>query len=165
MTLNLMIINPSGIWQYADYQGTDPYSGKVADDYLQKQIVLPCSDGSALMAFAGVGSVKVGYKTASIAHWVLQILRGEDRTLDQSLILLRERATEDLGPHMFTVGAVLDGRLWAVQIRNFEATSSGEVLAIRREFSTVAREVSARQKHVFYRATEFCVRRRCCHAY
>jgi hypothetical protein len=45
--------------------------------------------------------------------------------------------------HMFTVGAVLGGRLWAVQIRNFEATSSGEVLAIRREFSTVAKEVPA----------------------
>ena len=156
MTLNLMIINPCGIWQSADYRGTDPYSRKVVDDYLQKQIVLHCSDGHALIAFAGVGSVKVRYRTVSIAHWVLQILRGEDRTLDQSLILLRERATEDLGPivegqhaHMFTVGAVLGGRLWAVQIRNFEATSSGEVLVKRREFTTVAKQVFTGQAVYF----------------
>ena len=94
MTLNLILINQSGIWQSSDLRLIDPRTGYLMDDFSVKHVTLRCTDGTAVVAYTGVGSVG----GVHISDWVRQILRGESRTVDQSLIFLRERATEDLGP-------------------------------------------------------------------
>jgi hypothetical protein len=127
VTLNLIIINRSGIWQSADFRGTDPKTGSIVDDYLPKHVALRCTDGSATLAYTGLAAALVQNERVRISDWIRQILRGESRTVDQSLIYLRERATADLGPicakhriaHVFTIGAFLGGHPWLAQIRNF----------------------------------------------
>jgi hypothetical protein len=143
MTLNLMVINRSGIWQSADMRLTNPQSGRREEDHSVKQVVLRCTDGTAVVAYTGVGSVG----RVQTSDWIRQVLRGESRTVDESLIFLREQATKDLGPivdgryhHLFTIGAFLAGRPWAAQIRNFEI-SSGSVGPATRNFTTVAMPV------------------------
>jgi len=116
-----------------------------------EQVCLRCTDGAALLAYTGVGTLRVGKEpeTVRVSDWIRQILRGESRTVDQSLIYLRERATADLGPacekdgirHVFTVGAFLQGRPWAVQIRNFRF-SPGVLGPPARGFVTVAEQVA-----------------------
>ena len=105
---------------------TDPRTGRIVDDDVVKHVFLRCSDGAALLAYAGIGRLS----GVEISDWIRETLRGESRTLDQSLILLRENATRDLGPqlkgrmhHMFSIGAFLNGVPWFVQIRNFHALS------------------------------------------
>jgi hypothetical protein len=144
-----MLINQCGCWQSADFRGTHPTSGCVVDDYLPKQIALRCTDGSALLAYTGVAAAKVANQTVRLSDWIRQILRGESRTVDQSLIYLRERATADLGPacakhgmhHVFTVGAFLGGHPWIAQIRNFPF-APGVLGPPVRHFDTVAEQVA-----------------------
>jgi len=144
MTLNLMLINPSGIWQCSDMRLTDPKTGKLVEDHSVKHVLLRCGDGAALIMYSGIGSVR----DVPLSDWIRQILRGEPRTLDQSLIYLRERATEDLGPivkgeyhHRFTIGSFLHGRPWFVQIINHDRMVAGHPGPPQQEFGTVAVEV------------------------
>jgi hypothetical protein len=141
MTLNLMIINRSGVWQSADLRVCDPLSRRVVDDYSPKQVALRCTDGAALLTYAGVGWVA----RVNIADWIRQILRGESRTVDESLLYLRDRASRDLGPkvrgkfpHVFTVGAFVNGRPWVAQIRNFQSYGSRAL----GEFYTIVQRVT-----------------------
>jgi hypothetical protein len=147
MTLNLMIVNRWGTWQSADLRTTNPNTGKLEDDHSVKQVILHCTDGDAIVAYTGIGAVgKVG-----LSEWIRHILRGEQRTVDQSLIFLREQATKDIGPiakqkyaHCFTIGATIGGRLWAVQIRNVEnceQLTSVPCTQASANFDTVAKEV------------------------
>lgn len=126
MTLNLTLINWHGAWQCSDHR--DSIHGRNVDHAATRHIVLRCRDGAALIAYAGVGRKDEGEPS----EWMTKILRGDDRTLDESLILLREAATRDLGPtaasagirHMFTVAAFFRGVPWLLQIRNFQDLAS-----------------------------------------
>jgi hypothetical protein len=148
VTLNLIIINRSGIWQSADFRGTDPKSGSIVDDYLPKHVALRCTDGSATLAYTGLAAALVQNERVRISDWIRQILRGESRTVDQSLIYLRERATADLGlicmkhgiAHVFTIGAFLGGHPWIAQIRNFRF-APGVLGPPVRDFITVAERI------------------------
>ena len=94
------------------------------------------------MAYAGA--------VVEISDWIRETLRGESRTLDQSFILIRENATRDLAPslrahgicHMFSIGAFLAGRPWAVQIRNFTARAGVLDLTPLDHFDTAAKEIT-----------------------
>jgi hypothetical protein len=145
MTLNQTIVSRAGIWQCSDHRLVNPGTGEVVDDYSIKHAILRCTDGSALLAYAGVG--RVG--SVDISDWIRETMRGESRTVDQTLVLLRKNATRDLASrllphgivHMFSIGAFLGARPWAVQIRNFNITNGApEILDC---FETVAREITA----------------------
>lgn len=143
MTLNLTIVNPWGIWQCSDHRLTDTVTGKLVDDFSIKHVAFRCPDGAALLAYAGAGRINA----LDLSDWLRETLRGETRTLDQTFILIRENATRDLAPllrthniqHMFSIGAFLHGRPWAIQIRNFDPRASGVILD---RFDTVAKEIT-----------------------
>src|SRR3984893_2195614 len=144
-----MIINRSGMWQSADFRGTDPGSGCVVDDYLPKQVSLCCTDGSASLAYPGLAAAAVANQRVRLSDWIRQVLRGESRTVVQSLIYLRERATADLGPvcvkrairHVFTIGAFLGVHPWVAQIRNFRF-APGVLEPPGRDFYTAAEQIT-----------------------
>lgn len=165
MTLNLMLINKAGVWQSSDLRIVEPRSGRIVDDYSAKFVSMKCKDGTATLAYIGIGAVK----GVHISDWVRMILRttGEARTVDESLIFLRESATRDIAPyakeanvpHTFNIGAFLEDRPWIVQIRNYNflpyrgnglrmraRTKTGAVVdrllgPLKDEFVTVAHEV------------------------
>jgi hypothetical protein len=143
MTFTLTLVNQYGIWQSSDFRLTLPVTQKIEDDYSRKQIKFRCSDGAALLTYAGLGSVE----GLGIADWIRQFIRGDTLTVDQTLIKIRERATEDIGDllhkhnfqHMFSIGAFLGGASWVVQIRNFSLTEPTAI--VQREFHTVAKQI------------------------
>src|SRR5271154_4540188 len=93
MTFTLTLINQHGVWQSSDLRLTDPRTGEVKDDYSTKHVGFRCTDGATLLTYAGVGSVN----GVHISDWIRQFTRGESLTVDQTLIQIRERATEYLG--------------------------------------------------------------------
>ena len=123
MTLTVTLINRHGIWQSSDLRICDPRTKTLVDDYSIKHVGFRCPDGAALVTYAGVGRVK----DVHLSDWIRQFVRGESYTVDQTLIQIRQRATEDLGelllekqiPHMFSIGAFLNGMPWVAQIRTF----------------------------------------------
>src|SRR5262249_17221605 len=106
MTFTLTLINRHGIWQSSDLRLTDPRSGASVDEYSCKHVALRCADGSALLTYAGLGRVH----GVHLSDWLREFLRGENRSLDQTVQLIRQRASEDLGRvarsthHMFVIG-------------------------------------------------------------
>lgn len=145
MTLNITLINQHGIWQCSDNRLVDLVTGATLVDNSMKHVALRCPDGVALIAYAGIGLMKPDIE---ISDWIREILRGETRTVDESLVFIREAATRDLGPalagryhHMFTVGAFLNGKPWLAQIRNFSVPSPLSPGPPLPEFMTVAERV------------------------
>ena len=144
MSLNLTIVGPFGIWQSSDHRLVNTTTMRLEDDEASKSVHLHCRDGTALTAFAGVGRLN----GVCISDWIRETLRGENQTVDECLILLRENATRDLGPwlrgrrlhHMFTVAAVIGGRPWVAQIRNFETFQDRH--GVSRDFRTVTEPVT-----------------------
>lgn len=142
MTLNLTIVNETGVWQCSDHRLTSAVSGELVDDFSEKHLALRCRDGAALLAYAGLG--RAG--GVDVSQWLREILRGHSRTVDENLIAIRAAASTHLAPtgipHMFTAGAFLGGRGWLVQIRNFSAwplTSRAQILP---SFETHARPLA-----------------------
>ena len=122
MTLNITIVAPWGIWQCSDLRLTRWPSGEVVDDYSIKHVAARCTDGTALISYTGLG--RVGRD--SVSDWLRRTIRGESRTVDETLIFIRENATSKLCRaaanlgirHTFIVGAFLAGRPWAVAVTN-----------------------------------------------
>jgi hypothetical protein len=145
MTLTVTIINQHGIWQSSDFRLTDPKTGKSVDEYSMKQMAFRCRDGAFLLTYAGAGSVH----NIDFSDWIRQFSRGESRTVDETLIFIRERATADLGKilqkqkvrHMFSIGAFLMGVPWIVQIRNFNVAAERGVEPVDAEFHTIAQKI------------------------
>lgn len=132
------------MWQCSDHRLVDTRTMRLYDDESVKHVQLRCRDGSAMIAYAGIGALN----GVQVSDWVREILRGENRTVDESLIFLRESATRDLGPylrrrlhHMFTVAAFIRGRRWLAQIRNFHPTPESLWAEPRGEFGTAAAEI------------------------
>jgi hypothetical protein len=122
MTLNITIVAPWGIWQCSDLRLTRWPRGDIVDDYSIKHVTARCTDGTALISYTGLG--RVGQY--SVSDWLRRTLRGESRTVDDTLSFIREKATSRLGRnaaslgirHTFIVGAFLAGRPWAAAITN-----------------------------------------------
>src|SRR5215203_5332540 len=116
MTLNITIVNQWGIWQCSDLRLTTWPGGKVVDDYSIKHVAVTATDGVALITYTGLG--RVGGD--SVADWLRRTIRGESRTIDETLVLIREAATKKLGSpaakarihHAFSVGAFARGQPW-----------------------------------------------------
>lgn len=145
MSLNITIAAPWGIWQCSDHRLTDPRTRQLVDDTSVKHVALCCPDGTGLLAYAGIGRVN----GVCISDWVREVLRGTTRSLDESLIYLREQAMESIGPiaakdnywHMFTIGAFLQGQPWVAQIRNFESRSPWSIGPVLAKFVTAVMQI------------------------
>jgi hypothetical protein len=156
MTLTVTLINQHGIWQSADCRLTHRGTGAVVDDFSVKQVGFKCPDGRATLAYAGSGSFySAGGIEIHLSDWIRQFIRGETYTVEQTLLQIRKRATEDLGhgllnaslQHMFIVGAHFGGKLWQIQIRNFSVTREHGVGPLQREF-VVATQEARRDQYV-----------------
>ena len=129
MTLAITIIAPWNIWQLSDFRVVHlrPRPNgrwKVArtEDRSMKFVQLACRDGAAHLTYSGLAMVGNDH----ISDWVRRQVRGYSRTVDETLIRIREAATADLaGPakasgviHAFVVGAYVQRWPWAVAITN-----------------------------------------------
>ncbi len=147
MTLAIMLMTSHGVWASTDHRLTTHPDGRLVADNSVKHVVIKCPDGSALIAYTGLG--RVG--RIDVSAWMRGVLRGETRTVDETLIDLREQATARLGlqakalnvPHVFLVGAYLSGRPWAVEIRNFQAPTAISPGGIQATFETSAAEAAS----------------------
>jgi hypothetical protein len=129
VTLNMTIVAPWGVWQCYDHRLTKIKGTSVLwrEDLSVKHVTLQCPDGGALITYTGLGAVDLpGERDVPISNWLRRLVRGRTRTVDQTLILLREAATRDLASpakrarqeHAFLVGAFLQRRPWWVIIAN-----------------------------------------------
>lgn len=93
MTLLLAITIPGvGVWQAADQRLTR--SGALDDEDCPKQHIIQCPDGELLLAFTGLA--EVGRRQTLMPDWIRETLRGETRTVDQTMNFLAERAQRDI---------------------------------------------------------------------
>ncbi len=140
MTLNMTIVAPWGVWQCSDHRVTwlewdsrgQRWKVTRTDDLSMKHIGFQCKDGTALLTYSGLA--KVG--NDDVADWLRRLLRGQSRTVDETLIRIREAADAKLAKpaaeagleHSFLVGAFLQGRPWAVVITNLRLPRGSPVL-------------------------------------
>ncbi|WP_371599970.1 hypothetical protein [Streptomyces sp. NBC_00564] len=107
-----------------------------------KHVIVRCSDGAALVSYTGLGRVGA----LDVSAWMREVLRGESRTVDETLIDLREQATARIGSqakslnvqHAFLAGAFLGGRPWAVAITNMGSPAGSSPGRIQSVFETTA---------------------------
>jgi hypothetical protein len=138
MTLILTIVAPWGIWQSCDFRLSR--DGVPVDDFSIKHLHLTCADGTALLGYSGVGWVN----GCGISDWVREILRGECRTVGQTVEFLRQKADSSLAPickrrfpHVFCVGAFCDGQPWFIEICNYRRSDG----VVRPEFEVIAHPI------------------------
>jgi hypothetical protein len=136
MTLNITMVAPWGLWQSSDYRLTNPRTGQVEDDASGKFMGIRCLDGAALITYTGIG--RVGNE--SVTDWILKVLRGKyNLTVDQTLILIRESATQMFSKVArgygltFNIGVFISSRPWAVIITNCRPDGS-----VQKNFETSA---------------------------
>lgn len=142
MTLNLTIVSSWGIWQCTDSRLTRWPDVRRYEDSSIKHLHILCSDGSALITYSGWGKIR----HQSVADWLRLQIRGRTLTLDETLILIREQATEKLGSisvknrihHTFNIGVILAGRPWGVVITNVQPTPPFDQNPPLPEFNTSA---------------------------
>jgi hypothetical protein len=146
LTLTITIAAPWYTWQCSDHRVTylkrkpnGQWHVDHREDDSVKHLLLRCKDGAALLTYTGLAKVGDDH----ISHWLRRQVRGSSRTLDETLIRIREAATADLArpakaasrPHAFAVGAYLQQRPWAVGITN---TTGPPDFPILDEFTTEA---------------------------
>lgn len=140
MTLCMTIVAPWGVWQCSDFRVTylipdvrhRRYRVDRREDLSVKNIAFQCRDGAALLTYSGLAKVGDDH----ISDWLRRLLRGQTRTLDETLICVRQEADARLaGParwtgheHTFLVGAFLQGRPWAVVISNLRLPRGSPLL-------------------------------------
>ncbi len=71
MTLNITLATRRVIYQMGDFRVTDTTTGEYKDHIAQKQVQIQRFDWSALVSFAGVGSVG----NLSVSNWLAEQLR------------------------------------------------------------------------------------------
>jgi hypothetical protein len=140
MTLNITIVAPWGIWQCSDHRLSRFRDEKLEwyDDNSIKHIIVSCRDGTAMISYTGLGEIE----GLHVSDWLREILRGQSRTLDETLMFIREQATLTLAPyrkyHFFNIGAFLAGKPWAVIISNARVAADWAEHPPLSEFNTAA---------------------------
>ena len=122
MTLVMTLVTPYGVWSSSDHLLSDHPTNRPMAVRSAKHISVNCSDGAVLLSYAGLGRVD-GRDTS---QWVRGILRGFNRTVDQTLVDLCQQATASIGPiahregipHYFLAGAFINGQPSASYITN-----------------------------------------------
>lgn len=150
MTLIITLIRPEGIWQLADNRVTK--GGKVENDSAPKQLHIICpplpGGPQVLLGFTGLAVMPDGTPTL---QWIEETLRGETRTIMETLNHLKERLTRDLGnstlweyPLIITGGIFEKERKFYFEIHN---AISGTVKA-KKEFECIVIEATKPQVFV-----------------
>ncbi len=142
MTLVITLVTPNGVWASTDHRLTQHPGGKVITDSSVKHVIVRGSDGAALVSYTGLGRVGA----LDVSAWMREVLRGESRTVDGTLIDLREQATARIGAqakslniqHAFLAGAFLKERPWAVVITNMGSPAGPSSGRIQSAFETTA---------------------------
>ncbi|SEC35721.1 hypothetical protein [Streptomyces sp. KS_5] len=142
MTLVITLVTPHGVWASTDHRLTAHPDGSVITDSSVKHVIIRCPDGSALVSYTGLG--RVGQ--LDVSNWMREVLRGETRSVNESLIDLREQATARIGSqaksldirHAFLAGAFLNERPWAVAITNATPPTGSSPGSIKSTFETSA---------------------------
>jgi hypothetical protein len=143
VTLTMTIVAPWGVWQCADHRLIWIERGKVTDreDFSVKHVAVRCPDGVALITYSGIGALG---RKLHVSDWLRELVRGENRrTVDGTLIRIREAATSDLARpakahgvvHWFVVGAFLQRRPWWAAITNQPGPPGSPILD---HFETIA---------------------------
>jgi hypothetical protein len=129
VTLTMTIVAPWNVWQCSDYRVSyverrpnGRWKVIKREDNSVKFVTLRCRDGVAMLTYSGLAMVG----NEHISDWVGRQVRGYSRTVDGTLIRIREAATAELARpakaggvvHFFVVGAYLQRRPWAAVIAN-----------------------------------------------
>jgi hypothetical protein len=131
MTLAITIVARWGIWQCSDHRITILPSGKHKGDDSIKHVAAKCPDGAMLLTYAGLGETglgRIGYRDP-VSDWIRRTLRGEIRSVEETLLHLKVQATAELAPkllppniaHYFLVGAFIQSRPYVAVISNVAA--------------------------------------------
>src|ERR1039457_6577843 len=95
MTLALTIVSHHGIWQSSDMRLYDTNAGRPLPDPSVKQFRLMFSnDNVALVTYTGIG--RIG--SSHVSDLMVDLLRGQPRTFDQTLDALIAFGNERLIP-------------------------------------------------------------------
>jgi hypothetical protein len=125
VTLVVAVTGPKSIWLLADRRLSR--KGRRPTDDGRKVMFLNTTDGSAILAYAGLGATALGTEPAD---WMGTVLRGRNLPLEQSLGVLAETMQRQLPRHLIRmppnriaahhviVPAFLDGepRLYSIEL-------------------------------------------------
>ena len=95
MTLVVSVRGRESIWVLADRRLS--YKGRAPKEDARKLTHLDARDGSAILAYAGLGATRLGTEPAD---WMSAVLRGRNLPLEQSLGVLAEAIKRRLPQHL-----------------------------------------------------------------
>jgi hypothetical protein len=144
ITLLISIVKPGeGAWQSVDNRISWPH--KDDDDDGRKQLFLRCPDGPGLLAYTGLAEVYPGHTT--MADYIRQTLRGDNRTIEGHLAHLHNRLNRDVaaGPwrheqliiHVIAfrggggpdqADETIAGSPWIYEVANRERAADGRII-------------------------------------
>lgn len=103
MTLVLAATSPESIWLLVDRRLL--VEGRPLKDDACKAMFLECTDGLAILGYAGLGATALGTEPSD---WMSGVLRGRNLPLEQSLGVLAEAVRAQLPRHMMQVSGVCE---------------------------------------------------------
>jgi tetratricopeptide (TPR) repeat protein len=146
VTLNVTLATRAAIYQTGDFRLTNTTTGKYEDYSAQKQVLVQRYDWTALVAFAGVGSVG----KLSVSGWLAgQIAKiPMDGSVEQLITLVLEadswlrNVPRQHRRHTFTVGAFVGRRPLIALISNFQSMNGREEASARNMLTVTRRRPS-----------------------
>lgn len=131
MTLIVTVIKEDHIWQSSDNRISFS-DGSMRDDESVKHVGIKCPDGTALLGWTGHAGLVDG---TGMSEWVRAILRGETRTVLDSIELIRQKATQEIKNTrgvLFSIGTFINSLPSYYEITNF---IEGKELSISDKFT------------------------------
>lgn len=117
MTLIITVIEKGHIWQSSDHRITK-INGDLFDDKSIKHIHLNCTDGVALLSWTGLAELK---DKTRLNVWLKDVLKAGIGTVDDTLKIITDRASADIGGSfelVVSVGAFINDQPWYYEITN-----------------------------------------------
>jgi hypothetical protein len=95
MTFVLTINGPETVWLLADRRLSQ--GNRVVTDDALKAVVVQCSDGVAILGYAGLGRTAKGTEPAD---WMAAVLRGRNEPVERSLGIIADAAKREFPSHL-----------------------------------------------------------------
>jgi hypothetical protein len=111
MTFAATVVSRVGVWQVSDHRLSLANGAPLPNPSI-KHFILECTDGKALITYAGIGvSPKLG---VHVSDWLRKLLRGyKGLTVGVALEMITQAATKNIGkyhkPLTFSIGACING--------------------------------------------------------
>jgi hypothetical protein len=142
VTLNLTLATRKIIYQMGDFRVTDTTTGEYKDHIAQKQVQIQRFRWSALVSFAGVGSVG----NLGVSDWLAGQTRKipGDATVEALISLLLEadqwlrRVPPRHRRHTFTIAAFVGSKPLTALVSNFESIDGRQESSARTRFMLLA---------------------------